>query len=169
MVAVLNAYGVRRFLKEPPWFGTLRNASIYILITAGISPAVSALGGAFVQILGDGQIGNYWAYWGYWYISNALGSVTLGPVFLTWFDRRSWAERLNPRRMIEAGLLGLGLGVVCAIVFPHGPRDGCSGFLPALLYCPLPFILWAAIRFGQKGRQRGDPYGHDRFNLAEPS
>jgi signal transduction histidine kinase len=150
-VATLNAYGVQRFLKEPPWFGTLRNASIYILITAGIGPAISALGGAFVQILGGGPIGSYWTYWGTWYMSNALGSMTLGPVFLTWFDRRSWAERLNLRRMAEAAILGLGLGVVCAIVFHTGRGTVESGFLPALLYTPLPFILWAAIRFGQRG------------------
>jgi integral membrane sensor domain MASE1/anti-sigma regulatory factor (Ser/Thr protein kinase) len=151
MVATLSAWGVQRFLKEPPWFGTLRNASIYILITAGISPAISAFGGAFVQLLGDGRIDNYWAYWGYWYISNALGSVTLGPVFLTWFDKRSWAERLNANRMFEAGILGLGLGVVVAFVFHSGRGTVESGFLPALLYSPLPFILWAAIRFGQRG------------------
>jgi integral membrane sensor domain MASE1/anti-sigma regulatory factor (Ser/Thr protein kinase) len=151
MVATLNAWGVQRFLKEPPWFGTLRNASIYIMITAGISPAISAFGGAFVQILGEGRIDNYWAHWGYWYISNALGSVTLGPIFLTWFDRRSWAERLNPRRMIEAAILGLGLGIVVAFVFHSGRGTVESGFLPALLYSPLPFILWAAIRFGQRG------------------
>src|SRR5262249_34858363 len=26
-----------------------------------------------------------------------------------------------------------------------------TGFLPALLYLPLPFILWAALRFGERG------------------
>src|SRR4030095_4714076 len=26
-----------------------------------------------------------------------------------------------------------------------------TGFLPALLYSPLPFILWAALRFGERG------------------
>jgi signal transduction histidine kinase len=112
---------------------------------------VAALGGAFVQILGDGPVDNYWAYWGNWYISNALGAMTLGPVILTWFDRRSWAERLNVRRMTEAAALGLGLGVVCAIVFHSGRGIVESGFLPGLLYLPLPFILWAAIRFGQRG------------------
>jgi signal transduction histidine kinase len=151
VVALLSAYGVQRFLKEPPWFGTLRNASIYVFVTAGISPAVAALGGAFVQILGGEPLQHYWALWGTWYLSNALGSMTLGPVFLTWFDRRSWSERLNLHRMTEAAILGLGLGLVCVIVFHSGRGTVASGFLPALLYSPLPFILWAAIRFGQRG------------------
>lgn len=151
LVVILNAWGVQRFLKEPPWFGTLRHASIYVLLTAGIGPAVAAFGGAFVQILGEGTINHYWAYWGNWYISNALGSMTLGPVFLTWFDRRSWAGRLNVPRLTEAAFLVLGLGVVCALVFQSGRGIVARGFLPALLYSPLPFILWAAIRFGQRG------------------
>ena len=150
IVATLNAYGVQRFVKGPPWFGTLRDASTYILITAGIAPAVSAFAGAFVQILGEGHVGNYWAHWGYWYISNALGSVTLGPAFLSWFGRHEGFLR-GTARMVEAGVLGLGLGIVCAIVFHSGRGTVESGFLPALLYLPLPFILWAAIRFGQRG------------------
>jgi len=150
ILAMLNAVGVRRYLLEPPWFGTLRNASIYVLLTAGINPAISALGGAFVQILGGGPFGSYWAYAGNWYMSNALGSMTLGPVCLIWLDRRSWADRMSTRRIIEAGVLAVGLGVVCAIVLNSGGKVE-SGFLPAILYGPLPLLLWAAVRFGQRG------------------
>src|SRR5215472_13848323 len=60
MVALLNAFGVRRFVGDPAWFGNFRKASIYIVITAGIAPAVSALGGAFVPILGGGAFTDYW-------------------------------------------------------------------------------------------------------------
>src|SRR5262249_35796826 len=49
-LAILNAFGVQWFLRKPPWFGTLWNASIYLLVTAGVGPALSAFGG-FVQIL----------------------------------------------------------------------------------------------------------------------
>ena len=102
MVAILSAFGIQRFLGEPPWFGTLRNAAIYVLITAGVSPAISALGGAFVQIVGGGPIANYWTYWCNWSIPNALGSVTLGPVFLVWFGPRLQSTRLTSRRKTEA-------------------------------------------------------------------
>jgi signal transduction histidine kinase len=57
--------------------------------------------------------------------------------------------------MTEVVLLSIGLGVVCALVFHSGRGIVESGFLPALLYCPLPFILWAAIRFGQRGASGG--------------
>jgi len=150
LVAILSAFGIQRFLREPPWFGTLRNAAIYVLITAGVSPAISALGGAFVQIVGGGPIANYWMYWWDWSIPNALGSVTLGPVFLIWFGPRLQGTRLTSRRKTEAIVLALSLFAVCVIAF-HVSVTVSSGFLPALLYSPLPLILWAAIRFGERG------------------
>ena len=55
------------------------------MITAGLSPAVSALGGAFVPILGGGPLADYWIFWSHWYLANALPNLTLGPVFLIWF------------------------------------------------------------------------------------
>src|SRR5262245_4166077 len=95
LLAILSAVGVRRFLKEPPWFGTLRNAAIYVVITACVSPAIVAFGGAFVQILGGGPITNYWTYWGNWAIANALGSVTLGPALLIWLGSPPEEPRLT--------------------------------------------------------------------------
>ena len=150
-LAILNAFGVQRFLREPPWFGTLWNASIYLLVTAGVGPALSAFGGAFVQILSGGHLVNYWTFWGNWYIANALASVTLGPVFLIWFSRSSEGEKFSPQRKVEAVILALSLGLTCAIAFHMGFGTVTTGFLPAVLYSPLPLILWAAIRFGQRG------------------
>src|SRR5256885_6281691 len=106
MVALLNAYGVRRFVGDPPWFGTLHKASLYIVITAGVSPALSALGGAFVPILGGGALSNYWIYWAHWYVANALPNLTIGPVFLIWFaNGTSWSRWIPSRRHIEPAIL----------------------------------------------------------------
>src|SRR6266702_1867374 len=44
MVALLNAVAVRRVLGGPPWLGSLGKACKFTLITAGASPALSALG-----------------------------------------------------------------------------------------------------------------------------
>jgi len=151
LVAILSAIGVRRFLRKPPWFGTLRNTAIYMLITTAISPAISAFGGAFVQVLGDGKMSAYWTCWGNWYISNALGSVTLGPIFMIWFSPRPNSPRLMSTRKTEGIILALSLIGTCTIAFHAGRATVTSGFLPALLYLPLPFILWAAIRFGERG------------------
>jgi signal transduction histidine kinase len=151
MVALLNAYGVRRLVGDPPWFGTLQKAAFYILVTAAVSPALCALGGAFVPILGGGPVSNYWIYWAHWYVANALPNLTIGPVFLIWFaGGTSWSRWLPARRHIEPALLGtllLGISVIATQI--GGLVSGV--FLPVLLFSPLPLVLWAAVRYGEKG------------------
>jgi signal transduction histidine kinase len=152
MVALLNAYAVRRFAGEPPWLGTFRKASTYIVITAGIGPAVSALGGAFVPILGGGAFADYWLFWLHWYLANALPNLTLGPVFLIWLsDDARWARWKPSRRHIEPALLAGALVCVCIAAAALAGRLTTNSFLPAVLFLPLPFVLWAAVRFGEKG------------------
>jgi signal transduction histidine kinase len=151
MVALLNAYGVRRFVGDPPWFGTFKKASLYIIIAAGVSPALSALGGAFVPILGGGALANYWIYWAHWYVANALPNLTIGPVFLIWFaSGKRWGTWVRSRRHIEPAILTALLLGTCIITTQIGGWT-TSAFLPLLLFAPLPFVLWAAVRYGEKG------------------
>jgi signal transduction histidine kinase len=155
MVALLNAYGVRRFVGDPPWFGTFRKACLYIVIAAGVSPALSALGGAFVPILGGGALSNYSIYWAHWYVANALPNLTIGPVFLIWFASGTRWSRWRPsRRHIEPAILAT---VLLAISIGATQVSGLvtSAFLPILLFSPLPFVLWAAVRYGEKGASGG--------------
>jgi signal transduction histidine kinase len=154
LVALLNAYGVRRLIGGPPWFGTFRNASLYIVITAGIGPAIAALGGAFVPIMGGGALADYWLFWSYWYLANALPSLTIGPVFLIWFtDGARWSRWIVSRRQIEPALLALALAAVCLIAVQVAGTLFASSFPAAvlLLFAPLPLLLWAAVRHGEKG------------------
>ena len=151
IVALLNAHAVRRFVGDPPWFGNFHKVSIYIVITAGISPAVSALGGAFVPILGGGALEDYWMFWSHWYLANALPNLTLGPVFLIWFsDGARWTRWKPSRRHIEPAVLAVALVCVCIVAVAAG-RLTTTSFLPAILFLPLPLVLWAAVRFGEKG------------------
>ena len=151
MVALLNAYGVRRFVGDPPWFGTLHKASLYIVIAAGVSPALSAFGGAFVPILGGGSVSSYWIYWAHWYVANALPNLTIGPVFLIWFaNGTSWSRWIPSRRHIEPAVLTALLLGACIVATQVGGLVA-SAFLPVLLFLPLPLVLWAAVRYGEKG------------------
>ena len=150
--AIISAIGVRHFIKGPPWFDSLRKASTYVLTAAVIGPAVGALGGAFVPIYGGGAVENYWVFWTQWYMSNALGSLTLGPIALLCLSgSRRTLERVSKAKLAEAVLLCVALVIVCAVVFEISAGKVASGFLPTLLYSPLPLILWAAVRFGARG------------------
>jgi PAS domain S-box-containing protein len=79
--------------------------------------------------------------------------LTLTPIFLTWFAGRGHSLTIAlRRRWIEVTALGLGLVAACMIAFGV-PADLATAdrFLPALLYVPVPLLLWAAVRFGGKG------------------
>src|SRR6187200_2793765 len=108
-VAVLSAAAARHWLGPLPWFDNLRKACLYVAITAVASPAVVALGGAFVPILGGGSVYDYWTFWAQWYVSNAVSSLALGPVVLTWLgDRTPAATRLTTRTLVESVILAAG-------------------------------------------------------------
>ena len=151
-IAILSAGAARYLLGPLPWFDSLSKTCIYIAITALASPALVALGGAFVPILGGGDIRHYWVFWAQWYMANAVSSLTLGAVVLAWLSEREDASTpLLSKASLEGSLLAAVLLVVCAVAFESSKATVANGLLPALLYLPLPFILWSAIRFGAKG------------------
>ncbi|HYR37464.1 MAG TPA: ATP-binding protein, partial [Burkholderiales bacterium] len=61
----------------------------------------------------------------------------------------SGPRRLPVARYLEAAALFASLLFVCLLVFdlPRGKADAS----PAMFYAPLPFLLWAAVRFGPVG------------------
>jgi PAS domain S-box-containing protein len=151
-IAGLCALAVRRLLEGAPWFGSLSKASIYVLVTALLAPAFVAFGGALVPILGGAANGNYFVAWTQWFLSNSLGFLTLGPILLTWFGEgwRPWSG-LSAARLIEAGAIAIALVVVSGLAFHLAAGTVEIGLTPALLYSPLPLVLWAAMRFGERG------------------
>jgi signal transduction histidine kinase len=152
MVAVLNAYGVRRFLGDAPRFDSFDKILTYILITVGIAPALSALGGAFVPILGGGILADYWTFWSHWYFANALPSLTIGSVFLIWLeDREGWARWRPSRRDIEPALIAVALTGMCFAATSFGKPLASSNLLIPVQFLRWPLIIWATVRFGAKG------------------
>jgi signal transduction histidine kinase len=150
LVAMANAFAVRRLMVGPPWFGTIRKTIIYVLITAFLSPAFCALGGAFVQILGGGSVDDYGLFWARWYASNALGSLTLGPIAMICMERTTRPRLAPTGRAVEAAIIAAFLIAACIVAFEDLPSIA-TGYLPLLLYLPLPIIVWAVVRFGAKG------------------
>jgi len=76
----------------------------------------------------------------------SAGTMFCAPVVLTWAG--SPRPSLRPARVFEAALLGTSTLLLCLIVQGEwvGPRA-----LLGLNYLPFPFLMWAAIRFGQRG------------------
>ena len=146
---VLVAAGIRLFIKSPLNRITLRDALVFVLIAVIIVPFGTAFWGAAFTI-SNGFGTNYWVEWRNLGISNGVTAVVLVPALLLVANRLSGGGgRVTPIRMIEGCLLGLGIVVVGTYVFanlPSGPETS-----PALLYAPIPLLIWAALRFGLSG------------------
>lgn len=123
---------------------------VFILV-ALLGPFLSSfLDAAFVLLnqFGDSP---YWTVYRMRFFSNSLASLTLVPLILTW--RQGGIRSLktaSPNRYLEAVLLAAGLLIVGIVSFA-AREVGQKNTTPALLYLPLPLLLWAAIRFGPRG------------------
>jgi two-component system NarL family sensor kinase len=153
-LAVLSAIVLRRIVAGPPWLSDRRRASAYMLITALACPALAAFSAAAEPILVDGHIDHYWSFWWRWYLSNALGALTLAPVFLSWIDEATERSAIPTRSRAEAVALSLALVTACMLAFGAPAEAPTSNFLPARLYATAAPLLWAVVRFGVKGASR---------------
>jgi PAS domain S-box-containing protein len=138
----------RYLVGGPIRFTTLRNVGVFCLCVVVIGPCLSSfLDAAFVV----------WNNWGedtyrelirIRLFSNALAALIVVPVVVTWATSGIQSLRTGRlSRYLEACALFVGLLLVSyAVLYKFG-----SGTDSALLFLPLPFLLWAAVRFGSLG------------------
>jgi len=141
--------GLTRYLAGGPiHFRSLRNVGIFCLCVVFVGPLLSSfLDAAFV-------VWNHWGHDSYGQLirirlfSNALAALIVVPLVVTWATIGiSGLRTARLSRYLEACALFVGLLLVSyAVLYKVG-----SGADSALLFLPLPFLLWAAVRFGALG------------------
>ena len=148
---LLAATLLRRFLRNPARFDTSRDFGIFVSFAVLLVPMLAALAGAAVrQRLGY----EFWSSWQEWFLGNSLASLLLTPAILYWvFRPRAEDRRFTARHTAEALLLAAGLTTIAWLAF-SGRLQYPYDYL-ALLYAPVPFLIWAAIRFGLRGASGG--------------
>jgi signal transduction histidine kinase len=135
-----------------PWFRTSKSAAAYVVLVGVLCPAIVALGGAFVPIAGGGAPQRYLEFWLQWTASNALGFLTLGPavlLFVTGGVKALWPPRRGEQLEFVGSLLLL--AIVARLALPTSADQFSNPFVVALLYAPVPLIVWCAVRFGAAG------------------
>ena len=146
---VAAAAGIRILIRSHLKALTLRDAIIFILIAVVLVPFGTAFwGAAFTVSNGFGT--DYWIEWRNLGISNAVTTVVMVPALLLGaYHLAVGRPSLPPRRALEAALLGVCIVAVGIFVFDKTPAG--LGSSPALLYTPIPLLIWAALSFGLGG------------------
>ena len=146
--AVISAALTRYLVDGPIRFRSLRDAGIFCLCAVLIGPLLSSfLDAAFV-------VWNHWGQDAYWklvrirFSSNALAALIVAPLIVIWARNgipRLWRAPL-PSYLEACVLYVILFSVSYVVLYEFGPRADS-----ALLFLPLPFLLWVAVRFGSLG------------------
>lgn len=145
--AVLTATLLRRFLRYPFRFETVRKFGFYCLAVVVLVPAICALPGGWMVY--EFRFGSFQRGWEYWFLGSAMAHLIITPVLLYWVLSPPDLHKLSKLQRIEAVLLLVGLAVSLQQAFASSGSD--LGFTDPRFYAPIAFLVWAAVRFGVLG------------------
>lgn len=142
--------GLMRQIDRSPRLDSFRRAANFLIIGVFLSTVLSSFLDAALVTWNRFGTETYWDVWWARFLSNVLATLALVPVIVHAAGVRLRRLRdVSVRRYVEAALLMAGLLTVCVLIFTS------AGAMPvtavAILYAPLPFLLWAAVRFGPGG------------------
>ena len=123
---------------------TTRELVAYLVFVVTLAPLVAGLAGAWL-VTSFGTTGSFSLVWREWWLPNAIAGLALLPALAIDPD----ALRLPAKRFVEAAVLAVALLGVGAYAFT-GVFDA-SHMQQVHLHWALPFVLWAAVRFGLGG------------------
>jgi len=143
---LIAAFALKPVLGSTIKFDQLRKMVLFLLWAVLIGPMSSASIASIIPAIEVGA--DYWFVWRIWFFADALGHLALTPVIILFISSGSiWLKEKSFTRMPEALILISSLFVVGIITLGS---DTTANF-PALLFAPVPILLWASLRFGPIG------------------
>jgi signal transduction histidine kinase len=145
--AVTAGYALSRVTGFRLSLDRVRDVIALVLLAAALSTMISAtIGVTTLYAAGFVQQSRFAETWRTWWLGDAIGGLLVAPAILVWAKRPRVTP--SPRRLVEAAILALGVMLAGLVVFiaPIN-RDGPLG----QAYVFFPLLMWAAIRFGQRG------------------
>ena len=151
--ALLGAALMKYFAGGDIRLSRSRDLTIFLICGALVAPLIASfLDSSLIKLNGWGH-DPYWEIWRLRFLSNVLATLIIIPFVIDWAQHGISSFKQTSRfKYLEATVLFTTLFIVSFFVFTT--RD----FLlqtPALLYFPLPFLVWATIRFGLRGVSSG--------------
>ena len=148
--ALVGACLLHYFIGPNLSFRRSKDLTAFFVLGAFLAPFLASfLDSALVKLNGWGA-SSYWDIWRLRLLSNVLASLILVPFVVEWIQQGvSSVRRATVSRTIEGGILIAVLVAIAIVVF--NTQYSTIQHVPARLYWPLPFLIWAAIRFGVRG------------------
>ena len=152
--ALLGACLLNYFVGDKINFRRSKDLIAFFIFGAFLSPFLASfLDTGLVKLNGWGA-NSYWDIWRLRFFSNVLAVLILVPLVIVWAQGSIAAlKKASLTRYLEAILLITVLYAVGIVVFNTEPNTFQQSL--ARLYWPLPFLVWAAIRFGLRGVSAG--------------
>lgn len=147
--ALIGAFCITRLINAKEGLDSVRGAFTFVTFGVLFAPLASSfLDAAAVVITGWGT--GYWSIGIERFWSNTLSELTIVPTIVLGTSRgMAWIKNNRAARLWEAALLATATVLVAFLIFGSWALSPVS--TPGLLFLPLPFFLWAAVRFGLGG------------------
>jgi signal transduction histidine kinase len=145
--ALLAVFLLKRIFNLHNELDRVQDVIALIIVSLLCTTIGASIGSMTLMILGFSQWQDFWPIWLTWWIGDLLGALVVAPLLLSWISPNS----IRPQRRIyfEGGILLVSLAVITWYVFSSIPPIGVLH--QAMIYVIFPFVIWAALRFGQRG------------------
>ncbi len=144
--ALLGAAITLGYLRATPRFDRVRDLSVFMFAGVLAAPLLSSfLDASFVALVGW-RYTDYWQVWQTRMFSNSLASLTLVPLIV--IGCQAGSRRLREATLAESVETGALLVCICLVSILAFQRSHSPEASAVLMYAPLPFLMWAAIRLG---------------------
>jgi signal transduction histidine kinase len=140
-------YFLKKFVSIHNEIDRIQDVVGLVLVSLVCTTIGASIGTVTLMVTGNGAWQNFWAIWVTWWIGDLLGALVVTPLLLTWIPLPP--VRLIKRVYFESGIMLVFLVLVTWFVFSGLPFSGV--FHQAMIYVIFPFVIWAALRFGQRG------------------
>lgn len=146
--ALIGAACTRYLIRGPVRLNRLRDVGIFCLCCVFLAPLLASFLDSGFVVLNHWGEGSYWEIFRIRFSSSVLAELTITSLLVTWGSQGIARWRgISRWRLLEGACLLLGLCVASFSLFSKMASEADA----ALLYAPLPFLLWAAVRFGTRG------------------